>query len=476
VARIETDPNYTGPTFSRATAATDLFKKEDVQQLAAAVSTHVHDGVHGLPLVAGSIPAGSITSAMIADGTIVAGDIADGTITSAKIADGTIVAADIANATITNAKLGTDVARANLLTNGGFEIWQRGNGPFTATGAYSADRWFTSLGSGASTSISKTSGGSGPSGGGSNVAMVTHTQGAGGSTLTQRLVVSENALKGQILSASLRGYPTVAGALSFYIQTDGTAPVTSPQPSASTINTWQTLTATLPGPVPNDATYVQFVIVFNATGTFYVDNAMLVVGSQPCDYVPLHPADDLARCLRYYQRWNQLLLLPGQTGSATNFAGPIPLLATLATTPTLTVSAASDWQVLSGGTFHSVTAVSLYQGAVGAASVTVTCTGTTAGQGALLAGATGNAWLALEANPLLIPMGLLMMQGAQPDYVVYGVALIAAWMVSMNAERTADLTRQLRQLPGLDRLIDCLRSPAASIRAVALRMFRPVLP
>ena len=38
-----------------------------------------------------------------------------------------------------------------------------------------------------------------------------------------------------------------------------------------------------------------------AAGTYYVDNAMLVVGSQPADYAPLHPADDLARCLRYYE-------------------------------------------------------------------------------------------------------------------------------------------------------------------------------
>jgi hypothetical protein len=28
---------------------------------------------------------------------------------------------------------------------------------------------------------------------------------------------------------------------------------------------------------------------------------MLVVGSQYADYAPLHPADDLARCLRYYE-------------------------------------------------------------------------------------------------------------------------------------------------------------------------------
>jgi len=96
MARIETDPNYTSPTFSRATAATDIFKKEDVQALAAAMSTHDHSTGKGLVLSAGSIPAGSITSAMIADGTIVAGDIADGSITSAKIADGTIATADIA--------------------------------------------------------------------------------------------------------------------------------------------------------------------------------------------------------------------------------------------------------------------------------------------------------------------------------------------------------------------------------------------
>jgi len=76
MARIETDPNYSSPTFSRATAAADIFKKEDVQALAAAVSTHDHSTGKGLALSAGSIPNGSITSAMIADGTIVTADIA----------------------------------------------------------------------------------------------------------------------------------------------------------------------------------------------------------------------------------------------------------------------------------------------------------------------------------------------------------------------------------------------------------------
>ena len=122
MARIETDPNYSTPTFSRATAGTDLFKKEDVQALAAAISTHDHTAGKGLPMAAGSIPNGTITSAMIADGTIVAGDIADGAVTSAKILDGTIVAGDLADGAITSAKIldGTiatgDVA-ANAITN-----------------------------------------------------------------------------------------------------------------------------------------------------------------------------------------------------------------------------------------------------------------------------------------------------------------------------------------------------------------------
>jgi hypothetical protein len=78
MARIETDPNYTSPTFSRATAATDIFKKEDVQALAAAMSTHDHSAGKGLVLSAGSIPAGSITSTMVADGTLTAADLAFG--------------------------------------------------------------------------------------------------------------------------------------------------------------------------------------------------------------------------------------------------------------------------------------------------------------------------------------------------------------------------------------------------------------
>ena len=70
--------NFSGALqFPYATAATDSFKKEDVQTLAQAVDQHTHGTIKELALdVSTAIPAGSITSGMIADGTITTADLA----------------------------------------------------------------------------------------------------------------------------------------------------------------------------------------------------------------------------------------------------------------------------------------------------------------------------------------------------------------------------------------------------------------
>lgn len=96
MARIEIDPNYTAPTFPRATEGTDVFKKEDVQALAAAMSAHNHTTGKGVVLGAGAIPPGTITSAMILDGTITNVDLADGAVTNPKIGDSQVSSAKIA--------------------------------------------------------------------------------------------------------------------------------------------------------------------------------------------------------------------------------------------------------------------------------------------------------------------------------------------------------------------------------------------
>jgi hypothetical protein len=311
MARIETDPNYTAPTFARATAGTDLFKKEDVQALAAAVSTHDHSTGKGVALTAGAIPNGTITSAMIADGTIVAGDIADGAITSAKILDGTIATADHADASVTNAKLASDTARANLLVNGGFEIWQRGTGPFSAASTYSVDRWVV-YAPGGTTSVSRDSANADLAAGASYCAAITTVTPSAtiGNGFYQ--VIDSNtdfmAIRGRQLSVSVRVKCSQANSVRVGLEGDkvNAGPsVWSAYHSGGGV--YQTLTATITLGVVNGLTiWITGVVA----GTFYVDNAMLVVGSVPADYAPLHPADDLARCLRYYE-----LVGPANSGS-----------------------------------------------------------------------------------------------------------------------------------------------------------------
>ena len=89
MARIETDPNYSTPTFSRATAGTDIFKMTDVQGVAAALSTHVHDGTgKGLPVT--TVAPGSITAAGLAANAVsqrAAVQIGTGSTTSTSFVD-----------------------------------------------------------------------------------------------------------------------------------------------------------------------------------------------------------------------------------------------------------------------------------------------------------------------------------------------------------------------------------------------------
>ena len=70
------------------------------------------DNLRGLP------GTGTITSAMIANGTILTEDISDGQITSAKIANGTILTVDISDAQITYNKLNSNITSLiTTLTN-----------------------------------------------------------------------------------------------------------------------------------------------------------------------------------------------------------------------------------------------------------------------------------------------------------------------------------------------------------------------
>ena len=118
MARL-TAVNFTGPLqFPYASAATDLFKKEDVQTLAVAVDAHDHSAGKGLAIAAAAIPNGLITSAMIADGTITSADIGFGQVTGGNIAASTIANANIASATITGDRIATGtIVTSNIAVN-----------------------------------------------------------------------------------------------------------------------------------------------------------------------------------------------------------------------------------------------------------------------------------------------------------------------------------------------------------------------
>ena len=385
--------NFTGANqYPMASAGTDIFKKEDVQTLAKSVDLHDHSTGLGLPANMGAIAAGSIDGSKLVDGTV----------TSAKILDGTIQSVDIAAAGIANDRLGPDVARANQLTNPGFEVWSRGNGPFTGTN-FSADRWAGSPQGTDTLSVSKDTTNVDTSSGSLAAAACTFTlgTGAGATQLYQTLKPSEgNQLSNRTISLSVRVRTSTANAVRLGVF-NGSATTYSAYHTGD--GTWQTLTITVT--VVNAAAAVNVGVYFAASCTAYVDNACLVVGSQAANYVPLHPAEDLARCLRYYQRFansaSGAYMAQGQAFSATQAMVASPLKAPFAVTPTLTISAASDFGLLNATAGAAPACSSLVANSISGHLLTMlaVASGLVAGNATMVQGLNTNAWFALEGNP-----------------------------------------------------------------------------
>lgn len=167
---------------------------------------------------------------------------------------------------------------------------------------------------------------------------------------------------------------------------------------------WETLTVTITPPA--GCNYAQVLIRFDTTCTPYLDNAMLVLGSAAADFAPLTLTDDLARCQRYYQRFDSVYSATTIFGQGQGVSGgasahiQIPLLQRMGGQPTLTlVSPVTNFAVFQGGAAAAITAISAWNVGPDHVSVTVTV-GTTAGANVMLvANSTTSAWLALEWNP-----------------------------------------------------------------------------
>ena len=310
---------------------------------------------------------------------------------------------ELPDGSIGNAELGADTARANLLTNGGFEIWQRGNGPFTAAGAYFADRWYIgTVNAGDTFSISRSTGATTDKSFAN--ANVTYTRSTGGSNLQQHMGAANGdstpQLIGRTLSFSVRVNTSVASAIAAGIYDDVNGFRWGNYHSGA--GGYETLTMT--APVAPTAVQVRVGIKFDQTAFAYLDNAMLVVGPVPADYAPLHPADDLARCQRYYE-----LIVSGtanthiataQAGSAVAAFAPIIFRTPKAVTPTVTNSAHADFRLYAANTTlltmtgFSASGISL----LGCATTLAVASGLVAGDASVLLTATSNARISVEAN------------------------------------------------------------------------------
>jgi hypothetical protein len=300
-----------------------------------------------------------------------------------------------------NQDLASDVARANLLVNGGFEIWQRGSA-FGANNQYAADRWLMFIQGTDAFSVSLDS--TNVDIGSLHCAFLSFTLGTGGglTRLQQEIkTVDGNQVAGKTVSFSIRAKTTLANSLRIGIGSDGTGGTTVYSPNYHTGNgIYQTLSVTYT--VPANATNL-VTSIFLSAGTaqaFYVDNAMLVIGQIPADYVPMHPADELARCQRYYQRIGAGQMGVGYVNAASQVIAQVPLKATMAIVPSTTTSSPlSNLVISSASLIVSLTSIAQYQGLADTVSLTLGVSGMTAGQGCMLRASTASDYLNFEANP-----------------------------------------------------------------------------
>jgi hypothetical protein len=198
------------------------------------------------------------------------------------------------------------VASQNLLVNPGFEVWQRGVGPFSTHLGYTADEWELFFSSGTWSVVPSASPYSGV-----NCASVT----ASGTVVGYLIQGVElwQTLQAQTITFSCWVKCSVASAARLFIA-DYTA--AGSQTTASAFHTgsgnWERLTVvrTIRSALtPNVATWphgfpIIMMVAFGqpVTGAL-VDGATCVIGNYPegVSYVPQMPAEELRRCQRFFE-------------------------------------------------------------------------------------------------------------------------------------------------------------------------------
>jgi len=313
---------------------------------------------------------------------------------------------------------------ANLLTNGGFEVWQRlpnpvGGGTVFGANQYSADRWYGTLSGGVASfnnSIVRDT---------VNVDIGSHycwfassiTANATDTCMVQQVLTDiAPELSGVQVSFSVRVKSTNMGSgaviASLYADNNaggggGTSVSVNSQPYSGS-GGYETLSATMT--MPNPCNYAILRLFIYRTGNLAIDNAMMVVGPNPVPFVPISPNDDLVRCNRYCQKWGPNLqqgkaVCVGQVFSTSNAALQLPMYGpSFPLSPTFTFSLLSDWGISGpGGANQPLSALILRSGGVLVNTIDLQATTVTAnltpGYACWLNVNATTAWMLAEWNP-----------------------------------------------------------------------------
>lgn len=199
-------------------------------------------------------------------------------------------------------------AQANLLVNPGFELWQRGAGPFTATNAFCADEWrATSVSGGESQQVDRES----TIKKYSDYSLKFNVSSSASTSGISQGIENFKNLAGQWITYSLwvnTVSPSVRIRITDYNGTE--QPVSSDYHSGS--GEWEQLTVTkqlrtglLPFASWEHSFGVRLSCYLDSTvnGTFYMDGGTCVLGNFPqgVPFIPLNPAEDMQRCERFYE-------------------------------------------------------------------------------------------------------------------------------------------------------------------------------
>lgn len=228
----------------------------------------------------------------------------------------------------------------NILINGSMEYWTKGNGPIgVPPGNYMfqySDGWL--LHNGNTTGDSSVTKETATVDFSKAATKIVVNPGTGINTALTQRIEDVTQYRGRPLSFSARVVAPTGFSARIRIREQGPFTTVDTYGAYNVAQAgYQTMSATKL--IRQDVTALEVSVAFALAGTYYVDNAMAVVGGEPVEYIPMPPADDQARGERYLQK---IFINPSGYASTAGFGGTlyatVPYRRSMGGTPSATIT------------------------------------------------------------------------------------------------------------------------------------------